>query len=399
MSQSIYPVILAAARTPMGRLGGALSSIPAPKLGAHVIRAVVERAGIEPEAVEEVFMGQVIPAGSGQAPARQAAIFGGLPESVGAVTLNKVCGSGLRAAMFAASAIRAGDGQLFVAGGMESMSLGPYMLPKARFGYRLGHGEVLDATVYDGLIDPFNGLHMGNEAEWIARTFNITREMQDQFAYQSHMRAARATEEGRFKEELVPITVKQKRQEVVVARDEPIRPDTSMEALARLKPAFEEGGTVTAGNAPPITDGAAALVVASQAYAEEIGAQPLARIVAYGYAAVEPKWIFSAPAKAIPKVLAKAGWTLDDVDLIELNEAFAAQALANGKELADMGWDWDKVNVHGGAIALGHPIGASGARILTTLIYALKDRGLKRGIAALCLGGGEAVGMAVEMLT
>ncbi len=395
MSQSIYPVILAAARTPMGRLGGALSSIPAPKLGAHVIRAVVERAGIEPEAVEEVFMGQVIPAGSGQAPARQAAIFGGLPESVGAVTLNKVCGSGLRAAMFAASAIRAGDGQLFVAGGMESMSLGPYMLPKARFGYRLGHGEVLDATVYDGLIDPFNGLHMGNEAEWIARTFNITREMQDQFAYQSHMRAARATEEGRFKEELVPITVKQKRQEVVVARDEPIRPDTSMEALARLKPAFEEGGTVTAGNAPPITDGAAALVIAHPDFAQAHGLTPLARIIGYTHAAVEPLKVFTAPPHAIRRLMERIGWSLSDVDLFELNEAFAAQSLHN---IIELGLDPEKVNVHGGAIALGHPLGASGARVLTTLIYALRQTGGQRGVAALCLGGGEAVAMAIELV-
>ena len=395
MSQSIYPVILAAARTPMGRLGGALSSIPAPKLGAHVIRAVVERAGIEPEAVEEVFMGQVIPAGSGQAPARQAAIFGGLPESVGAVTLNKVCGSGLRAAMFAASAIRAGDGQLFVAGGMESMSLGPYMLPKARFGYRLGHGEVLDATVYDGLIDPFNGLHMGNEAEWIARTFNITREMQDQFAYQSHMRAARATEEGRFKEELVPITVKQKRQEVVVARDEPIRPDTSMEALARLKPAFEEGGTVTAGNAPPITDGAAALIIAHPDFAQAHGLTPLARIIGYTHAAVEPLKVFTAPPHAIRRLMERIGWSLSNVDLFELNEAFAAQSLHN---IIELGLDPEKVNVHGGAIALGHPLGASGARVLTTLIYALRQTGGQRGVAALCLGGGEAVAMAVELV-
>ncbi|HID32959.1 MAG TPA: acetyl-CoA C-acyltransferase, partial [Anaerolineae bacterium] len=288
MNDSIYPVILAAARTPGGRLGGALSRIPAPKLGAHVIRAVVERSGIDPKEVEEVFMGQVIPAGSGQAPARQAALHGGLPHSVGAVTLNKVCGSGLRAVMFAASAIRAGDGRLYVAGGMENMSMGPYMLPKARFGYRLGNGEVLDATVHDGLIDSFNGIHMGNEAEWIARTFEITREMQDQFAYQSHMRAAQATEEGRFKDEMVPITVKQKRQEVSVDRDEPIRPDTSMAALARLKPAFEEGGTVTAGNAPPISDGAAAVVVAHPDYAQAHALTPLARIIGYAYAAVEP---------------------------------------------------------------------------------------------------------------
>jgi len=395
MSNPIYPVILAAARTPGGRLGGALSSIPAPRLGAHVIRAVVERSGIDPAAVEEVFMGQVIPAGAGQAPARQAALYGGMPESVGAVTLNKVCGSGLRAVMFAASAIRAGDGQLYVAGGMESMSMGPYMLPKARFGYRLGHGEVLDATVHDGLIDPFNGLHMGNEAEWIARTFNITREMQDQFAYQSHMRAARATEEGRFRDEMVPITVKQKRKEIVVDRDEPIRPDTSLEALARLRPAFEEGGTVTAGNAPPISDGAAAVVVAHPDYAQAHGLQPLARIIGYTYAAVEPLKVFTAPPHAIRRLMKQIGWELSDVDLFELNEAFAAQSLQN---IIELGLDPEEVNVHGGAIALGHPLGASGARVLTTLIYALRQRGGQRGVAALCLGGGEAVAMAIELM-
>lgn len=395
MNDSIYPVILAAARTPGGRLGGALSRIPAPKLGAHVIRAVVERSGIDPKEVEEVFMGQVILAGSGQAPARQAALHGGLPHSVGAVTLNKVCGSGLRAVMFAASAIRAGDGRLYVAGGMENMSMGPYMLPKARFGYRLGNGEVLDATVHDGLIDSFNGIHMGNEAEWIARTFEITREMQDQFAYQSHMRAAQATEEGRFKDEMVPITVKQKRQEVIVDRDEPIRPDTSMAALARLKPAFEEGGTVTAGNAPPISDGAAAVVVAHPDYAQAHALTPLARIIGYTYAAVEPLQVFTAPPFAIRRLMKQIGWSLADVDLFELNEAFAAQSLQN---IIELGLDPEKVNVHGGAIALGHPLGASGARVLTTLIYALRQHGGQRGVAALCLGGGEAVAMAIELI-
>ncbi len=394
MSAQLYPVILAAARTPGGRLGGALSSTPAPKLGAHVIRAVIERSGVEPAEVDEVFMGQVIPAGSGQAPARQAAINGGLPENVGAVTLNKVCGSGLRAVMFAASAIRAGDGRLYIAGGMENMSMGPYMLPKARFGYRLGDGEVLDATVHDGLIDPFNSIHMGNEAEWIARTFNITREMQDQFAYQSHMRAAAATESGAFKDEIVPITVRQKRKEIVVERDEPIRPDTNLETLARLRPAFEEGGTVTAGNAPPISDGAAAVVVTHPDYAQSHDLQPLARIIGYTYAAVEPLKVFTAPPYAIRRLLGKIGWELSDVDLFELNEAFAAQSLQN---IIELGLDPAKVNVHGGAIALGHPLGASGARVLTTLIFALRQHGGQRGIAALCLGGGEAVAMAVEL--
>ncbi len=394
MTTPIHPFILAAARTPGGRLGGTLSSTPAPRLGAHVIRAVIQRSGIDPAEVEEVFMGQVIPAGAGQAPARQAAIHGGIPETVGAVTLNKVCGSGLRAVMFAASAIRAGDGQLYIAGGMENMSMGPYMLSKARFGYRLGNGELLDATVHDGLIDPFHGIHMGNEAEWIARTFHITREMQDQFAYQSHMRAARATEEGAFKEEIVPITVRQKRKEIVVDKDEPIRPDTSPEALARLRPAFEEGGTVTAGNAPPISDGAAAVVVAHPDYAKERGLQPLARIIGYTYAAVPPLEVFTAPPFAIRRLLGKISWDLADVDLFELNEAFAAQSLQN---IIDLGLDPAKVNVNGGAIALGHPLGASGARVLTTLIYALRASGGQRGVAALCLGGGEAVAMAIEL--
>ena len=390
----ISPVILAAARTPGGKLGGALSNTSAPKLGAHVIRAVVERSDIDPAQVEEVFMGQVIPAGSGQAPARQAAIHGGLPPSVGAVTINKVCGSGLRAVMFAASGIRAGDGQLYVAGGMETMSLGPYMLPKARFGYRLGNGELVDATVHDGLMDPFHHIHMGNEAEWIARTFHITREMQDQFAYQSHMRAAAATEAGAFKDEIIPITVRQKRKEIVVDKDEPIRPDTNLEALARLRPAFEEGGTVTAGNAPPISDGAAAVVLSHPDYAKANNLTPLARIIGYTHAAVEPMKVFTAPPHAIRRLMTQIGWSLADVDLFELNEAFAAQSLQN---IIELGLDPAKVNVNGGAIALGHPLGASGARVLTTLIYALRARGGHRGVCALCLGGGEAVAMAIEL--
>jgi len=394
MSPPIYPVILAAARTPGGRLGGALSHTPATRLGAYVIRAVVERSGIDPAQVEEVFMGQVIPAGAGQAPARQAAIHGGLPPTVGAVTINKVCGSGLRAVMFAASGIRAGDGHLYVAGGMETMSLGPYLLPKARFGYRLGNGELVDATVHDGLMDPFHNIHMGNEAEWIARTFNITREMQDQFAYQSHMRAARATEAGAFKDEIIPITVRQKRKEIVVDKDEPIRPDTSLEALARLKPAFEKNGTVTAGNAPPISDGAAAVVVAHPDYAKTNNLAPLAHIIGYTHAAVEPMKVFTAPPHAIRRLLDKIGWELTDVDLFELNEAFASQSLQN---IIELGLDPAKVNINGGAIALGHPLGASGARVLTTLIYALRHNGGHRGIASLCLGGGEAVAMAIEL--
>ena len=394
MTHSIFPVILAAARTPGGRMGGALSGTPAVQLGAHIIRAVVQRAGIEPSHIEEVYMGQVIPAGAGQAPARQAAIHAGLPASVGAVTMNKVCGSGLRAVMFAASNIKAGDGELYVAGGMENMSLGPFMLPKARFGYRLGNGEILDATVNDGLIDPFHNIHMGNEAEWIARTFDISREMQDAFAYQSHMRAAEATAAGRFQDEIVPITVRQKRKEILITQDEPIRPDTTLEALARLRPAFETGGTVTAGNAPPISDGASAVVVAHPDYAAQNNLKPLARIIGYTYAAVEPMEVFTAPSFAIRRLLGKIGWSLEDVDLFELNEAFAAQSLQN---IIELGLDQAKVNVNGGAIALGHPLGASGARVLTTLIYALRQRNARRGVTALCLGGGEAVAMAIEL--
>jgi len=400
VEKETVPVILSAVRTPMGRFRGALAPLPAVKLGAAVVREAVARAGLpDLAAIDEVVMGNVVTAGEGQNPARQAAIFGGLPATVGAFTVNKVCGSGLKAVMLAAQAVKAGDGRLFVAGGMESMSNAPFLLWGRRGELRYGHSQLTDALLKDGLWCPFEDWHMGGAAEFIAEQFGITRQELDEFAYASHQKAIAAMDAGKFKAEIVPLEVPGRKGKItVVDTDETPRRDTSLEVLAKLRPAFKPDGIVTAGNSPGLNDGAAALVVASQAYAEAIGAQPLARIVAYGYAAVEPKWIFSAPAKAIPKVLEKAGWTLDDVDLIELNEAFAAQALANGKELADLGWDWSKVNVHGGAIALGHPIGASGARILTTLLYALKDRGLKRGIAALCLGGGEAVGMAVELM-
>ncbi len=393
------PVILSAVRTPMGRFRGTLSALSATELGGIVVREAVRRAGLpDPAAVNEVVMGNVVSAGLGQNPARQAAIKGGLPPTVGAFTVNKVCGSGLKAVMLAAQAIRAGDGELFVAGGMESMSRAPFLVYGRLGELRYGHAKMVDALMHDGLWCPFEDWHMGGAAEFIAEQFNLTREELDRFALSSHQKAIAAIDAGKFKAEIVPVEVPgRKGQVTVMDTDETPRRDTSMEALGKLKPAFKPDGIVTAGNSPGLNDGASAVVVASEAYAKEHGLQPLARIVAYDYAAVEPKWIFSAPAKAIPKVLQKAGWTLEDVDLIELNEAFAAQVLANGKELASMGWDWEKVNVHGGAIALGHPIGASGARILTTLIYALKDRGLKRGIAALCLGGGEAVGMAIEM--
>ncbi len=394
------PVILSAVRTPMGRFRGALSPLRAPQLGAVAIRAAVERAGIpDPAHIEEVVMGQVVTAGEGQNPARQASIFAGLPPTLGAFTVNKVCGSGLKAVMLAAQAVKAGDAQVMVAGGMESMSRPPFLVYGRMGELRFGSTKLVDALQYDGLWCPFEDWAMGDAAEFIAEQFGITREEMDRFAYESHMKAIKAMDEGKFDAEIVPVEVPgRKGQVTVVDKDETPRRDTSLEKLAKLRPAFRKDGKVTAGNAPSLNDGASAVVVASLAYAERIGARPLARIVGYTYAAVEPKWIFDAPAKAMPKLLDKVGWTLDDVDLIELNEAFAAQVLANGKALAPLGWDWSKVNVHGGAIALGHPIGASGARVLTTLVHALRTYGLRRGIAALCLGGGEAVAMAVERM-
>jgi acetyl-CoA C-acetyltransferase len=391
-------VILSAARLPIGRFQGALSSIPAPRLGALAIRAAVERAGIDPAEIDEVIMGNVVSAGVGQAPARQAAIFAGLPTSVGATTINKVCGSGLKAVMMAASAIRAGDGSLFVAGGFESMSRAPFLVDGRTGALRFGHAQLTDALLLDGLWDPFENWSMGMAAEFIADAYEVTRQAMDEFALQSHQKAIAAMDSGAFREEIVPVEIPGKKGETVrVDTDEGPRRDTSLEALARLKPAFKEGGRVTAGNSPGLNDGAAAVVLASRDYAQRHGLKPLARVVGYAQAADEPKYLFRAPALAIPKLLRQIGWTLADVDLIELNEAFAAQVLADGYILADQGWDWSKVNVHGGAIALGHPIGASGARILTTLIYALKRHGKKRGLASLCLGGAEAVAMAIEL--
>jgi acetyl-CoA C-acetyltransferase len=368
-------------------------------LGAHVVKAAVARAGIpDPTEIAEVLMGNVVSAGLGQNPARQAAIFSGLPESVGATALNKVCGSGLKAVMLAAQAIRAGDGELYVAGGFESMSRAPYLVDGRTGNLRYGHARLTDALLLDGLWDPFENWGMGDSAEFIAREFDVTRQAMDDFAFASHQRAIAAMEGGKFKAEIAPLELPGKKGQVTTFdTDETPRRDTSLEALARLKPAFQENGRVTAGNAPGLNDGAAAVLVASLAKAEGLGVQPLARVVGYAQVAVAPKYLFYAPAKAIPLLLEKTGWRLAEVDLIELNEAFAAQVLADGYALANLGWDWNKVNVHGGAIALGHPIGASGARILTTLIYALKDRGLKRGIASLCLGGAEAVAMAVEI--
>jgi acetyl-CoA C-acetyltransferase len=375
---------------------GALSSVTAPQLGAVAIRAAVERASLEPAQIDEVIMGQVIAAGSGQAPARQAGIRAGLPPEVGAYSLNKACGSGLKAVMSAAQAIRAGDAELLVAGGMESMSRAPYLLPKARQGLRYGHQTMLDAVIYDGLWCSLEEWMMGDAAEWIADEYEVTREAMDRFALESHQKAVAAIDAGKFTAEIVPVVVEQRGKTVTVAVDEAPRRDTSLEALARLPAAFQKDGKVTAGNAPGLNDGAAALVVASRARSQALGRPALARVVGYTHAAVDPKELFIAPARAIPKLLARIGWTLAEVDLIELNEAFAAQVLADGYALSEQGWDWSKVNVNGGAIALGHPVGASGARVLVTLINALRERGLRRGLAALCLGGGEAVALAVE---
>jgi acetyl-CoA C-acetyltransferase len=387
--------IVGGARTPIGKFQGTLAGIAAPELGAVAVRAAVERSGVAPEKIEEVLMGNVVTAGLGQAPARQVALKAGLPSTINATQLGKVCGSGLKAAMIASSMIRAGDADVLVAGGMENMNRAPYMLPNARFGYRMGTGEMLDAVVYDGLWCAFENWHMGRAAEFIARECGITREMQDEFALNSHRKALAAIHAGKFKAEIVPVTVPSKKGVVLFDTDETPRADTSLEALAKLKPAFEEGGSVTAGNAPPLSDGAAAVVLVSEEIAARDHLKPLARVVAYAQAGTDPKHIFWAPIYAIRHVLTKAGWTLNDVDLFEINEAFSAQVLADGREL---GLDWAKVNVNGGAVALGHPIGASGARILVTLMYAMKDRGAKRGIASLCLGGGEAVAMAVEVI-
>ena len=380
----------------------------ATQLGAQAIAAAVERAGVEPDSVYEVIMGHVVSAGAGQAPARQAALNAGLPSRVGAASVNKVCGSGLKAVMVASNGIVAGEGDVYVAGGMESMSTAPFLLPKARGGMRFGHGQVEDAVLKDGLWCSFQSWPMGNAAEFIARQFEVTREEMDEFALQSHEKAAAATAAGRFKAEIAPVEVKARRKTVVADIDEPIRAEfkngsyalsTSPELLAKLKPAFDEDGAVTAGNAPGLNDGAAALVLTSRAEAERQGLTPLARIVGYTHAAVDPQWIFSAPAQAIPRLLRRLDWTMADVDLVELNEAFAAQVLANGVDMVRQGvdWDWAKVNVNGGAVALGHPIGASGARVLVTLLHALQSEDKKRGIASLCLGGGEAVALAIEL--
>ena len=387
-------VVVAAVRTATGKFLGGLSSFTAPQLGAIVIKEAVRRSGIEPNTIDEVIMGNVVSAGVGQAPARQAAIHADLPVDIPAFTVNKVCGSGLKAVMLAAQAIRAGDAQAFVAGGMESMSNAPYLLTQARTGYRMGDAKMIDAVVHDGLWCAFENIHMGSEAEIIAEKFGVTREEQDQYSFQSHQRAAAATTAGRFKDEIIPIEVKQKNGVLVVDTDEPIRGDTSMDMLAKLMPVFQQGGTVTAGNAPGLSDGASATVVTEREFAKAHGLPVLARITGYASAAITPRYIFAAPTRAVHRLLERTGLRIGDFDLIEVNEAFAAQTLANGKELD---WDWSRVNVNGGAIALGHPIGSSGSRVLTTLIYELRRRGGGRGLATLCLGGGGAVAMSVEV--
>ncbi len=393
-------VILGSARTPQGKFLGALSSLNAVELGQVAVRAAVERSGINPADVDEVIVGNVVSAGVGQALPRQISLGAGIPDHVGGVAINKVCGSGLKAVMLAASAIRAGDGELFISGGTESMSRAPYLNDSLRKGHKYGPVQLRD-SLHDGLWCSLCDWGMGNAAEFIGRQLEITREEMDAFALRSHQLAAAATDSGKFKGEIAPVTIASGKGSSVMTTDEPIRHDTTPEALAALKPAFEEDGQVTAGNAPGMNDGAAALVVSSRAYAEQHSHPPIARIVAYGQAAVEPAWLFYAPVKAIPVALERAGWTVDDVDLFEINEAFAAQVLADLRGLEREGHrvPLEKVNVQGGAIALGHPVGASGARVLVTLIHALQDRGLKRGIAALCLGGAEAVALAVELET
>ncbi len=393
MADTAY--IVSAVRTAIGKFGGGLSTVPAPQLGAVAIRAAVERAGIAPESVDEVYMGHVIQAGTGQAPARQAALGAGLPVTTSATTINKVCGSGLKSVMLGASAIRAGDASVVVAGGMENMNLGPYLLPGARTGYRLGDQKVLDSTVHDGLWCSTADVHMGMHAEAIAAKHGISREAQDEFSLRSHQRAIAAQESGRFRDEIVPVEVAARKGTTTVEADEAPRSDTSLDALAKLNPAFDpQRGTVTAGNAPGITDGAAALVLASEAEVERQGLRPMARVTGHAQADMEPQWLFEAPIHAVRRLLERTGGSLDDFDLIEINEAFAAQVLADGQEL---GVDWDRVNVNGGAIALGHPIGASGARVLTTLLYALRGGGGRTGLATLCLGGGGAVALSVEL--
>jgi acetyl-CoA C-acetyltransferase len=394
MSEIKPAVIISAVRTPVGKLLGALKSFKATELGAIVVREAVKRAGVAPEDVDEVIMGCVIQAGLGQNPARQAALRGGLPDTVSAVTVNKVCGSGLKAVMMAAQGVQLGDTEIVVAGGMESMSNAPYLLPKAREGYRLGSGQIIDSIIQDGLWCAFDDQHMGCTGEVVSERFHVSRAEQDEYALNSHRKAVAAIKAGKFKDEIVSIEIPQKKGgSLIVDTDEPVREDTSIEGLSKLKPAFKQGGTVTAGNAPGVNDGASAVVVTSADRARSLGVEPLARIVAQATSGIEPKLVMMAPVEAIKKLLKKTGWSLNEVDLIELNEAFAVQAVAITREL---NLDPEKINVNGGAVALGHAIGQSGSRILTTMLYELRRRNAHRGIAALCLGGGNAVALAVE---
>jgi acetyl-CoA C-acetyltransferase len=389
-------VIVAGCRTAIGKFQGSLSDVSAPQLGAAAVREAVKRAKLDPREVDECIMGNVVSAGLGQNPARQAALFGGLAPEVGAMTINKVCGSGLKAVALAAQAIETGNSSMVVAGGMESMTNAPYLLPNARKGYRLGNGMLVDSMVHDGLWDIYNDYHMGLTGENVAEKYGITREEQDDFAVHSHRKAIAAQKEGRFASQIVAVEISAKKKgqtPAIFDKDEGPREDTTIEVLRALKPAFKKDGTVTAGNAPGVNDGAAALVVTSAARAKELGAEAMVRIVAQATSGVEPKWVMMAPVGAVKKIWQKTGWKKDEVDLYELNEAFSVQAIGVCREL---GLDMDRVNVNGGAVALGHPIGASGARVLVTLIYEMMRRDAHRGIAALCLGGGNAVAMAVE---
>ncbi len=389
-------VILSGCRTPVGKFQGSLSDFTAPQLGAMVVREAVKRAGIDPAHIDECIMGNVVSAGLGQNPARQAAIFGGLSPETGAMTINKVCGSGLKSVALAAQSVQTGNSSIVVAGGMESMTNAPYLLPQARKGYRLGNAQVVDSMVHDGLWDIYNDYHMGITGENVAENYNISREEQDEFAVTSHRKAVSAIKECRFKSQIVPVEIPAKKKgaaPTIFDKDESPREDATIEVLRGLKPAFKKDGTVTAGNAPGVNDGAAAVVVTSAQLAKELGAKPLVRIVAQATSGVEPKWVMMAPVGAVRKIWEKTGWKNEDVDLYELNEAFSVQALGVMREL---GLNPEKVNVNGGAVAIGHPIGASGARVLVTLIYEMMRRDVRRGIAALCLGGGNAVAMAVE---
>jgi acetyl-CoA C-acetyltransferase len=387
--------IVSAVRVPTGKFLGTLKDFTAPELGAMVVREAVSRAGIDSAIVDECIMGNVVSGGVGQAPARQAALNGGLKDHVAALTINKVCGSGLKAVMLAQQGIQTGDIDIAVAGGMESMSNCPYIVPKVREGLRMGHGSVVDLMIHDGLWCPFENWHMGNAGETVADVYKVTREQQDQYSADSHKKAAAAQAAGKFAAEIFPVSIPQKKGDpIIFNRDESVRGDTTADVLRNLKPAFKKDGSVTAGNAPPVNDGAAALVVVAEDRMTSLNATPLARIVAQATSGLAPKMLLMTPVEATRKVLKKAGWSLNDVDLIELNEAFAVQAVAVASEL---GADLGRINVNGGAVALGHPLGASGARILTTLIYALKDRGLKRGVATLCLGGGNGVALAIEL--